>query len=74
MKKAYLLYFVYDFDDGHEDTILLGVFSSKEKAKNALSELKKKPEFKGLSKGFVIDKNTIDRVSWEEGYTTIDYA
>lgn len=72
LKKAYLLFFVYEFKDGHEDIILLGIFSTKSKANEAISKLKKNPELKSMSKYLVIDENLIERVSWKEGYITVE--
>ena len=71
LKKVYLLHFVYEFEDGHEDVILLGVFSSRKKARAALLRLENNFELKFIRNQFVIDENSIDRISWEEGYITI---
>ena len=45
MKKIYFLDYVYEFEDGHDDIKLLGVFSSKENAKLALAKIKENPEW-----------------------------
>ena len=71
MKKIYFLDYVYEFEDGHDDIKLLGVFSSKENAKLALEKIKANPEYKKIAKYIVISKGTMERVGWEEGYFTI---
>ena len=71
LKKVYLLHFVYEFEDGHENIILLGVFSSRIKAKEALLRLKSNYKIKPISKYFVIDENTVNRMRWEEGFTIV---
>ena len=72
LTKVYLLHFIYEFEDGHEDVILLGVFSSKNEARTALMGLKNKFKSKFLQKQFIIDENKVDRLSWEEGFVTLD--
>jgi len=73
LKKVFLLHYVYEFEDGHEDIKLLGAFSSREKAKKALSHIKKIPELKKIKKNFVIYSNRIDLLGWREGYIIVRY-
>lgn len=68
LKKVYFLYFVHEFEDGHEDTVLLGVFSSKIKAKIALSNLVNK----FMEKKLTIFESRVGRISWEEGFVTLE--
>ncbi len=72
LRKLFLLYYVYEFEDGHEDVKIIGAFSSKEQAKIGLSNIKKIPELKEAKKYFIIYENSINRLSWEEGFVTVD--
>lgn len=68
MTKIHLLHFVCEFDDGHEDTSLLGIFSSKDQAEIEMRTLQKNPL---LSSYLVLSEGELDRLSWVEGFTTI---
>jgi len=71
LKKLFLLYYIFEFKDGHEDVKIIGAFSSKKKAKTALTNIKKIPELKKARKYFFIHENSIGRISWEEGFITV---
>ncbi len=68
IQKVYLLHHVKEFDDGSEDIKLLGVFSSKRKAQDALKDHKKLPGFKDSIEGFTIDVYIVDKSEWNEGF------
>lgn len=70
---AYLLYYVKEHDDGHEDTELLGIFSTEENANRTLSKVIKTPEFKNTPNLFEISTCRVNRLGWIEGYITLDY-
>jgi len=72
LEKVYLLDYVYEFEDGHNEVKLLGVFSSEAEAKQALSNLMKNPKLKEISNLFTISENKIDRLGWIEGFITVD--
>ncbi len=71
LKAVYFLYYVYEFEDGHDDVRLFGVFSSREKAKKALSNIKKNPKYKRIKNLFSIHQITINRLGWTEGYVKV---
>lgn len=71
LKKIYFLYYVYEFEDGHDDVRLLGVFSSKQKANIALQNIKKNPDYKKIKNFFSIHQIIIDRLAWTEGYVKV---
>ena len=71
LKKIYFLYYVYEFEDGHDDIRLLGVFSSKEKANIALKNIKKNPNYKKIKNLFSIHQIIIDKLGWTEGYVRV---
>ena len=66
-QKVYLLYHSYE-EDGEEDSKLLGVFSSKEKAQEVIKTHKLLPGFKDHLEGFLIDEYLIDKSEWNEGF------
>ena len=72
LKKIYFLDYVYEFDDGHEDIRLLGVFSSKEKAKIALQNIIKNQKYKKIKKYIVMSEDVINRLGWIDGFVTLD--
>lgn len=72
LEKLYLLYYVCEFEDGHDDVRILGVFSSIGKAKKALAEIIKISELRKVKKNFVIDEDKIKLLDWEEGFITVD--
>ncbi|NGX31421.1 MAG: hypothetical protein K940chlam8_00789 [Chlamydiae bacterium] len=72
LKKVYLLHYVNEFEDGHDDVKLIGVFSSKEKAKRALKKIKKNPLLKRIHNKFEINECRIGLLGWTEGFVTFD--
>ena len=73
MKKIYFLYYVYEFEDGHDDVKLLGVFSSKINAKLALTKIKKNPGYKKISRYLEISEDSIESLAWPDGYMLVYY-
>ncbi len=51
----------------------LGVYSSQSAAEEALARFSSKPGFRDALDGFNIDRFTLDRDSWAEGYETVFY-
>jgi len=71
MKIVYVLQHVHEFEGGVEDVKFIGVYSSRDKAENAISRLSEEPGFKETKEGFCIDKYEIDIDHWTEGFATI---
>ncbi len=69
-KTVFMLHHVHEFENGHEDVKLIGVFSTREKAESALAKVKDMPGFKELPQGFSLDEHTLDQLGWVEGYFT----
>ncbi len=67
-KKVYLLQHSYELDNGCEETKLLGVFSSKQNAEEAIKEYKQLPGFRDKQENFFIDKYEVDKKHWVEGF------
>lgn len=68
MKKIFILQHSYELENGCDETKLLGVFSSFEKAVQVIQEYKNLPGFKNRPDDFYIDKYEIDKKYWIEGF------
>jgi hypothetical protein len=70
---VYLAQHVHEFDDGHEDVKMLGVFSSEENAQAAIARVKDQPGFKDTPEGFHVTEYQVDTesVGWGEGFVTV---
>ncbi len=81
--KVYKLEHVHILYDDVEDTKFLGIFSTKEKAEDAMQILAKQPGFKDFPKliggddieeGFYITEEVVDEISyWKEGFSIVKY-
>ena len=56
----YVLRHVHTFDDGSQDVKLIGVYSSRKRAKQAVSRVKEEPGFRDAVEGFRIRRFTLD--------------
>lgn len=74
MEKVYLVQHVSDVNGEYEDVKLIGIFSSKATAEQAIKGLKTKPGFEDAKNGFSIDEIELDHVEWSEGYFIIDHG
>ena len=74
MTKVYLLWHVHTDDDDVDDEKLIGVYSTEEKAKDAIERLKEKPGFRDYPDGFEICDDVVDRDSWTEGFISVEQA
>ena len=59
---------------GVESVKLIGVYSTKEAAQQAVDRLKLKPGFCDTPDGFSIDLYILDEDNWTEGYFTYGYS
>jgi hypothetical protein len=72
MSTVFVLQHVHEFDDGHEDVKLIGVFSSEVLARAAQQRVSDQPGFRDLPDGFDISEHHVDGViGWSEGYVTV---
>ena len=71
MSLVWTLYHTHEFEDGHEDLKLIGIFSSEESAVRAKKSLLNQPGFRDLPDGFSIDPHTVDDIGWRKGFATI---
>jgi hypothetical protein len=74
MKSVFILQHSYELSEtGEEETKFIGVYSSKEKAQEAINRLSLQPGFKDFPDYFFIDEYEIDQDNWCEGFTTETY-
>ena len=74
MEFVYTLDHVYEVDDT-EEVKFIGIFSSRKKAQEAISQLRDKPGFRNHpKKAFQINKCKIDRIGWSEGFCSWEEA
>jgi hypothetical protein len=55
-------------EGGSEDVKLLGVYSSRHSADDAVARLKHRPGFRDFPEGFHIDPYDLDVDHWSEGF------
>ena len=70
MKTVFILYHSYDLE-GCEETKLIGVYSSKDEADQAVTRLKDKNGFKYRPDAFVTSEYDINQDHWTEGFATV---
>ena len=71
MTSVFVLQHVHETDDGTEDVKIIGVYSSCQKAQDAVARLVAQPGFKNAPDSFHIDEYRLDRDHWTEGYVAI---
>jgi hypothetical protein len=72
MSTVFILHHVHEFDDGHEDVKLIGIFSSEALARTAQQRVSDQPGFRDLPDGFEINEYHVDgHIGWLEGYVTV---
>lgn len=71
MDSVFVLQHVHTQDDGTEDVKFIGVYSSREKAQEAVKRLTRLPGFADEPDGFHIDEYRIDQDQWAEGFVTV---
>jgi len=59
-------------DKTHDDVKFIGVFSSREKAEQAVCLLRKEKGFRDWQDGFCIDEYIIDKIHWLDGFGGIE--
>lgn len=70
--EIFVLHHVHTFDDDEEDVKLIGVYSTRERAQEAIKRTSKLPGFCDAPEGFSIDPYILDEYYWAEGYITVD--
>ena len=68
MKTVFIVQHERIKDEDNEDVKIIGVYSSKENAGDAINRLRNQPGFKDHSNGFNIDEYEINKDHWVEGF------
>jgi hypothetical protein len=68
MTSAFVLQHVHERDDGVEDVKFIGVYSSREKADEAVARLSRLAGFSDAPDGFHVDEYRVDQDHWVEGF------
>lgn len=72
---VFMLWHVYERTDdlgGQDEEKLIGVFSSKAKAQEAIEQLKDREGFRNHPLScFEIHRTKIDQISWADGFSTV---
>lgn len=71
MTTVFVLWHCRTDEQGCDHDKLLGVYSTEEKAKQALEFLRDKPGFRDYPDGFEVADATLDRTSLLEGFVTV---
>ena len=71
MASVFVLQHVHSWEDGAEDVKFIGVYSSHEKAQEAVTRLARLPGFADDPDGFYIDEYRVDQDQWAEGFVTV---
>jgi hypothetical protein len=73
MDKVHVLHHVNEKLPGEEDVKLIGVYSSRAKAEEAIRRLALQPGFREAIEGFEITTYQLDKDNWTEGFVTVKY-
>lgn len=70
MTVLYMLWHCYqpDPDVDHDEEKFIGIYSTEEKARAALEQLRTEPGFRDYPDGFYIHPQRVDATGWDEGF------
>jgi hypothetical protein len=71
MTSVFVLQHVHELADGGENVKFIGVYSSRQKAHEAVTRLSRVPGFSEAADGFHIDEYRLDEDQWVEGYANL---
>jgi hypothetical protein len=70
--KVFIVHHSYEVEPcGHDETKLIGIYSTRQLAKTAIKRLSVQPGFRDKPECFSIDECEIDKENWTEGYVTV---
>jgi len=72
--SVFVVEHLHVFDDGEESAKLIGIYSTKSAAEEAVERLKTKPGFRDAPEGFTVDLYRLDEDHWTEGYVTVKHG
>jgi len=68
---VFVVQHLHEMDDGEENVKMIGVYSTREIAEQAVERLKLQPGFSDIPEGFYIDPYPLDTDHWTDGYVTL---
>jgi len=69
--EVFVVQHVHEFEDGEEDVKMIGVYSTRQRAQEAVERTRALPGFRDAPDGFHIDRYLLDQDHWTEGYITV---
>jgi homoserine kinase type II len=69
-REVFLVEHVHILEGGEEDVKIVGIYSTREAAQQAVNRLQLQPGFRDAPDGFTIDLYWVDQDHWEGGYIT----
>ena len=67
---VFVVQHIHEFED-ERDVKLIGVYSSEDAAKGAVARLRLQPGFLDTPDGFYVDRYTIDKDHWIDGFVSM---
>lgn len=67
---VFLVQHTHDLEN-EEDVKIIGIYSTREKAEQAIERLRSQAGFKDCPNSFYIDRYKVDEDHWKEGYVTV---
>ncbi|MBA3520163.1 MAG: hypothetical protein H0T75_21570 [Rhizobiales bacterium] len=74
MTDVWIIHHVRELEEENDDVLLIGIYSSFQKAEAAVSKLKAAPGFREHPEEFQIEKYTLDEAHWNEGFITVELS
>ena len=71
---VYMVYHSRELDDGEESLKLIGIYTSEERAKEAIKRVIGQRGFKDFPNGFQIYPHRLDKDGWTEGFICAEEA
>lgn len=69
--KVFVLQHVHELTTDVEDVKFIGVYSTEQRARDAVARLAEAPGFCDTKDGFAIDEYDVDKDHWVEGFVTL---
>lgn len=57
--------------DGQDHSKIIGIYATLESAEAAVQRARQRPGFRDYPEAFVIDRYTLDKDEWAEGFVTV---
>lgn len=71
MATVFLVHHNREVDEESDEMKLIGIYSTEEKAREAVARVRQQPGFRDFPDGFEISEATLDHTEWEEGFVTL---